>query len=127
MFEILRRSSTSLLRVMLDRFDPFKEESSASLLRIVFLICLICWGRVFYFLGRDGVFDVFEPLKIVLDVLDPLGMIFDVLEPLKMVLYVLDPLGMVFDVLDWGKKLLLALSFDNFVLNYGNLKMSFPF
>ena len=96
------------------------------------MICLICWGRVFYFLRGDGVFDVLEPLKIVLDVLDPLGMVFDVLEPLKMVLYVLNPLGMVFDVLDWGKRLLLPLSlieesFDNFVLNCGDLEMSFPF
>ena len=73
-----------------------------------------------------------KPLKIVLDVLDLLGMVFNVLEPLKMVLYVLNPLGMVFDVLDWGKRLLLPLflieeSFDNFVLNCGDLEMSFPF
>ena len=54
------------------------------------------------------------------------------LESLKMVLDVLDPLGMVFDVLDRGKRLLLPLplieeSFDNFMLNCGNLEMSLPF
>ena len=65
---------------MFDRFDPFEEESFASLLRIVFLICLICWGRVFCFLHGDGVFDVLEPLEMVLDVLDPLGMVLDVLD-----------------------------------------------
>ena len=60
------------------------------------------------------------------------GWCFDVLESLKMVLDVLDPLGMVFDVLDRGKRLLLPLplieeSFDNFMLNCGNLEMSLPF
>ena len=78
----------------------------------MFLICLICWGKVFCFLHRDGVFDV--------------------LEPLKMVLNVLDLLGIVFDVLDQGKRFLLPLplteeSFDNFMLNCGNLEMSLPF
>ena len=42
------------------------------------------------------------------------------LKLLKMVLHVLEPLGMVFDVLDLGKSLLLPIlltkeSFDNFV------------
>ena len=96
----MEESSASSLRVMFNRFDPFKEESSPSLPRIVFLICLICWGRVFYFLHGDGVFNVLEPLKMVLDVLNPLVM--------------------VFDVFDRGKSLLLPLaftgeSFDNFV------------
>ena len=73
---------------------------------------MICWGRVFCFLHGDGVFDVLEPMKMVLDVLDLLGT--------------------VFDVLDRGKRLLLSLplteeSFDNFVLNCGNLEMSLPF
>ena len=63
-----------------------------------------------------------EPLKMFLDVLGPLGMVLDVLDPLRM----------VFDVLDWGKRLLLPLplikeSFDNFMLNCGNLEMSLPF
>ena len=44
--------------MMFDRFDPFEEESFASLLRIVFLICLIGWGRVFYVLHWDDVLDV---------------------------------------------------------------------
>ena len=65
---------------MFDRFHPFEEESSASLLRIVFLICLIFWGRVFCLFHGDGVFDVLEPLEMVLDVLDPLGMVLDVLD-----------------------------------------------
>ena len=49
------------------------------------------------------------------------------LESLKMVLNVLDPLRIVFDVLDWGKRPLTEESFDNFVLNCGNLEMSLPF
>ena len=49
------------------------------------------------------------------------------LESLKMVLDVLDPLRIVFDVLDWGKRPLTKESFDNFVLNCGNLEMSLPF
>ena len=76
-------------------------------MKILFLICMICWGRVFCFLHGDGVFDV--------------------LESLKMVLNVLDPLRIVFDVLDWGKRPLTEESFDNFVLNCGNLEMSLPF
>jgi len=65
-------------------------------------------------------------------VLEPLRMVLDVLEPLRMVLDVLDPLGMVLDVLDRRKSLLLPLSligesFDNFVPNWDNLKISLLF
>ena len=56
--------------MMFDRFDPFEKKSFASLLGIVFLICLIRWGRVFCFLHGDGVFDVLKSLRMVLDVLD---------------------------------------------------------
>ena len=86
--------------MMFDRSDPFEEEYFASLLRIVFLICLIYWGRVFCFLHGDGVFDVLEPQKMVLGMLDPLGIVLD---------------------------LLTRESFDNFVSNWGNLEMSLLF
>ena len=54
---IREESSTSSMGMIFIR-----EESFASLLRIVFLMCLILCGRVFYFLTKDGVLDVLDLL-----------------------------------------------------------------
>ena len=50
------------------------------------------------------------------------------LDPLEKALDMLELVGMVLDVLEWGKSLLLPLplireSFDNFVLNWGDIEM----
>ena len=51
-------------------FDTFEEESSASLLRMMF--------------------DMLDSLGKVLEVLEPMGMILDVLDPPRMILDVLN-------------------------------------
>ena len=81
-----------------------------------FLMCLKYWRRTFYFLTKDDVWYAWsigegswcawnieeEPstslLRMMFDMLDPLGKVLDVLEPLEMILEVLDPPGKVLDV-----------------------------
>ena len=84
MIFIREKSSTFLLGMMLDVFWSIGEESSTSSIRIVCLMCLNHWGRVFCFPTKDNVLDVLDLLgnnscflteDNVLDVLDPLGMV----------------------------------------------------